>query len=248
MNPLNDLEDAGLLILQADGLIDEEHGFGYPISQRLNELNILSKIVNVSHNTDILNELPKKPLILSGGMTEVTADIDWINELKSFILGIIERNRNTQSQKQPILGICFGAQIIAECYSKGSVFFLEDPEIGVSNIVLARPEHPLFKDIKSEFPAYAFHYNQIWSEDITILSDQHYKGHHFIQAFEIQDGLAFGVQFHPEFKQNQMLKLYQTYELLIGELGFDLKPVIESLPEVTGNHLILRNFFDFFCK
>ncbi len=248
MDPSNNLEEIDIIILQADGLIDEKNGYGYPIQNRLNELEITSQIVDIAHNTDILNDLPLKPLIISGGMTEVTSDIDWIIELKSFVRNVIRDNKKNKKQNQPVFGICFGAQIIAECYSEGSVLYLEDPEIGISTISLATPDHPIFKEFEREFPAYSFHYNQIWSEDVTILSDHHHKGHHFIQAFEVPNGKALGVQFHPEFKQNEMLKLYQTYEVLIGDLGFDLRPVIESLPPVSGNHLVLRNFYEFYCR
>ncbi|MHA1905724.1 MAG: type 1 glutamine amidotransferase [Candidatus Thorarchaeota archaeon] len=243
-----ELEEVDVIILQADGLIDEKNGYGYPIQKRLTELEIKSNIVEIANRTEILTELPQKPLIISGGMTEVTADIDWISELKSFVRTLIQDNQNNKSRRQPIFGICFGAQIIAECYRRGSVRYLEDPEIGVSNISLTKPQHPLFKGFEVRFPAYSFHYNQIWSEDVTILSDHHHKGHHFIQAFEVPNGLTFGVQFHPEFKQDEMLKLYQIYEQLIGNLGFDLRPVIESLPEISGNHLLLRNFYESYCK
>jgi len=247
MVSVKDFDATDVIILEADGLIDQEHGYGTPIHRRLQESDINSMIFPVQENVDRLGDLPSRPMILSGGMTEVTADIEWIRDLKSFILEIIKSNREDPSAVRPVFGICFGAQIIAECYRKGSVRYLDDPEIGISNITLDRPEHPLFKGMPHVFDAYSFHYNQIWSEDVTIISNHVHKGHHFLQAFEVPDAHAFGVQFHPEFKQSEMLKLYKTYESLIADLGFDLRPVIETLPEITGNHLILKNFIDAYC-
>ncbi len=239
------LEESDVIILEADGQIDGTHGYGTPIHDALTEHKITSSILSISHSTEVLQKLPKKPLILSGGMTEVTTDIDWIRELKSFVLDIISQNQQTgQKERQSILGICFGAQIIGECYDKGSVTYLDDPEIGVSRIILDVENHPLFSGFSKEFDAYSFHYNQIWSDKVTVLSQQLHKGHQFIQAFEIPDASVFGVQFHPEFSHDQMTTLYKTYRKLIRELGFDLQPIIDTLPPISGNRLLLKNFYD----
>lgn len=242
MSESNGIDAAEVLILEADGLIDETHGYGYPISRRLEELEIRSEKISIAGRTDRLRRLPKKPLIISGGMTEVTSDIGWIRELKRYIRNLIKSNRTPPAQ--PVLGICFGAQIIAECMDEGSVRYLDDPEIGVSDIELDRPEHPLFRGFPQLFPAYSFHYNQIWSDCVEIISDHYHRGHHFIQAFEVPGSYAYGVQFHPEFRQDEMLRLFETYATLIAELGFDLAPVIRDLPEVEGNERIFRNFID----
>jgi GMP synthase (glutamine-hydrolysing) len=206
-----------------------------------------SEIVHIARNTEILSNLPKKPFILSGGMTEVTADIDWIKDLKLFISRVIKRNQQNHEDAQPILGICFGAQIIAECYDEGSVRFLEDPEFGISRIRLENEEHPLFKGFEDEFDAYSFHYNQIWSDNLRVLSKHKHKGHVFLQAFEVPEATAFGVQFHPEFNYDQMTRLFETYHELILEFGFDLKPIISNLRKIEGNETILYNFINEYC-
>ncbi|MFW9844365.1 MAG: type 1 glutamine amidotransferase [Candidatus Thorarchaeota archaeon] len=223
------------------------NGYGYPISKRLNSFGVKHEIIPIAENTSILPELPKKPLILSGGMTEVTANVDWINDLKAYISQIIKQNQENPRNMQPILGICFGAQIIAESYRKGSVRFLEDPEFGLSRIVLEDNDLPIFKGFENEFDAYSFHYNQIWSTDFQILSKHKHMGHEFLQAFEVPDSTVFGVQFHPEFTREQMIRLFNTYQNLILEFGFDLQPIIDDLENIKGNEKILRNFIDEFC-
>ena len=241
MGSLNDLDAAEVIILEADGLIDDKHGYGTPIHRRLQESGIKSKIFPVQENIDELDSLPAKPLILSGGMTEVTADIAWILKFKKFILDIITKNQES-GPIQPVFGICFGAQLIVEAYSPGSVRYLDDPEIGTSKITLDIPEHHIFKGISGQFDAYSFHYNQIWSDDVTVISDHLHKGHTFIQAFEIPNGHAYGVQFHPAFSYDEMKTLFMTYKQLIKELGFDIEPIIQTLPILSGNERILLNF------
>ena len=242
-------EQSDVIILEADGLIDSSNGYGTPILQALEDNGISASLVPIAHNTDVLQNLPKKPLIISGGMTEVTADIDWIRELKSFILSIIKSNQQSKyNHRQAIMGICFGAQIIAECYRKGSVTYLDDPEIGVSRISLDVENHNLFAGFSKVFDAYSFHYNQIGSDDVTVLSQHLHMGHRFIQAFEIPDASTVGVQFHPEFTHQQMSRLFETYRELIRDLGFDLQPIIDTLPPISGNRQILKNFYKAYCE
>ncbi|MBD3404702.1 MAG: hypothetical protein GF411_01045 [Candidatus Lokiarchaeota archaeon] len=241
----SEIEKADIFVLQADGKIDSTHGYGYPIQQRFSEHDIHVVIVHFADNVDILDELPKKPLVISGGMTEVTADIDWIRDSKAWFLDLIKENQSLDKEnRQPVFGICFGAQLLIEAYAKGSVRFLEDPEIGVSRVKLDRPEHPIFRGISNEFDAYSFHYNQIWSNEVTILSQHKHMGHHFIQAYEIEGSSVMGVQFHPEFKQEEMKTLFTTYKDLIANFGFDLEPTINNLPKIKYPHRILLNFYN----
>ncbi len=231
----------GVVIIEADGKIDDLNGYGTPIFRRLREMGIGAKIIPLENNADILKQLPPRPLIFSGGMTEVTADVDWIIQAKEIIQDIIKQNQRGDGPKYPMFGICFGAQLIAEAYSPGSVSFLEDPEIGVSRIELSH-QHELFKGFKNSFDAYSFHYNQIWSEDLHPISISYHKGHRFLQSFEIPDAMTYGVQFHPEFKYEEIIMLFRFYKKLIAELGFNIQPVIESLPELSNNWTILENF------
>jgi GMP synthase (glutamine-hydrolysing) len=158
----------------------------------------------------------------------------------------MKANRKTKEEEQtPILGICFGAQIITESFHRGSVFFLDEPEIGYSNITIHSPNHFLFDNLPTNFDAYAFHYNQIQSEDITIISKHKMENTYFVQAFEISDTSCYGVQFHPEFVYEEMKALLQRYRRLISNLNLRVKPIIENLP-ILDNSIILKNFVEEF--
>ena len=240
-----ELTKTDIIILEADGKIDEKNnGYGYPIKNRLAEMDIDSKIISLIDNSNHLDELPIKPLIFSGGMTEVTKNVDWINQSKNFIKKKIEESKNNKGI--PIFGICFGAQLIAETYKKGSVMYLDTPEIGISKIILNKTNHKLFKGFKKEFDAYSFHYNQIKTKDFSILSSTKIIHNEFIQVFEIPNTAIFGVQFHPEFKINEIKTLIRTYKDLVRNLGHDINNIIEKLPEIENNWQILKNFYNYF--
>jgi GMP synthase-like glutamine amidotransferase len=242
-------QEADVIILEADGLIDKTHGYGFSILKRLNEFNIKPALVSIVDNAEALYQLPKRQLIFSGGMTEVTADVDWVTEAKKFVSEVVMNNKDMDlNDRTPIFGICFGAQLIAEALVPGSVTYLEDPEIGISTISLDFSKHNLFNGLQRTFDAYSFHYNQIKPGGLESLSSHTHMGHQFLQAFEISNASVFGVQFHPEFRQSEMKKLLDTYRTLIGELGFDVNPIIADLPEITDTSLILKNFYEFYGK
>ncbi|MBD3230454.1 MAG: hypothetical protein GF329_19900, partial [Candidatus Lokiarchaeota archaeon] len=185
------ISETDIIILEADGKIDDKNnGYGMPIKKRLSEMGINSKIISLAENSEYLDRLPNKPMVISGGMTEVTKNIDWINHSKRFIKKKIKDNQSNKSIT--LLGICFGAQLIAESYEKGSVTYLDTPEIGISKIVLNKSEHKLFDGFKKEFNAYSFHYNQIKPENFSVISSSNIEDNIFIQVFEIPNTKIFG--------------------------------------------------------
>ncbi|MFQ5819569.1 MAG: type 1 glutamine amidotransferase [Candidatus Heimdallarchaeota archaeon] len=242
------LQNADVIVLEADGKIDEnENGYGHVIVKRFADFNINAFLFSLVEQPQKLENLPPKPLILSGGMTGVTTDIDWVIKARELIYKTIKSNQKCGRDNHiPIFGICFGAQLIAECYSKGSVRYLDNPEIGVSRITLDFPSHPLFNGLKKQFNAYTFHYNQIQSQDVSILSSHQYNNNQFIQAFEIPNASTFGVQFHPEFAYEEMITLLRTYKNRIKNLRFKVETIIKTLPRISKNSFILKNFYSHF--
>ena len=241
------LQDADVIILEADGSINEYgQGYGSVIRTRFASFNVNAILVSLVDPPSPLAELPPKPLILSGGMTEVTADIEWVQNARTFIYNTIKANlQDVREQAVPIFGICFGAQLIAECYSPGSVFYLDEPEFGISQITLESPAYPMFQGVNKEFTAYAFHYNQIKTQNVSILSYHHIGKTNYIQAFEIPQASTFGVQFHPEFHQSEMKALLRTYKDLIHDLNLNVDQIINHLPRID-NSIMLQNFYAHF--
>ena len=239
------LETAEVIVLEADGSIGGGQGYGTPIIRRLSELGITAAKVRLEDGRSAINGLPPIPLIISGGMTEVTSDVGWLNDAKEFVKQRMDANRNSDpGRRVPVLGICFGAQLIAECYHPGSVLYLDDPEIGVTGVPLEDPGHPLFDGYGERLRAYTFHYNQICSEELTALSTHSFKGHRFLQAFELPEAHFYGVQFHPDFIFPEFYLLLETYGGLMEELGLAARKIISSLGEIPSNARLLLNFVE----
>ena len=243
-------QETDLIILEADGKVNNEKGYGYLVKKRLEEYGIKSEIFSIVNEAHKLPDLPLKPMIISGGMTEVTADVKWVNLTKRFIGELITKNQSLpKEERTPVMGICFGAQLISESYQKKTVKYLDDPEVGASNITLSLEDHPLFEGFSKEMMVYAFHYNQIIvTKKVKVISKHEINENAFLQAFEVPEGSAYGVQFHPEFTYEEMLELLTYYEELVKELDLNVVKIKEELPEIEHNGIILKNFYEMNSK
>lgn len=246
---LNGFFNTDIIILEADGKVDSNHGYGYLLHKRLQEFDINSHLLSLPQNANQLEQLPPKPLIISGGATEVTASVDWVVKSRDFIYKKLQDNINVESANRiPILGICFGAQLIAESFSKGSVTVSKEPEIGVTSVKLETSSHPLFRGYKHQyFDAYTFHYNQIGLKDFIALSIDSDHTMDFIEVFEIQGSSCFGLQFHPEFEYDEFVTLMETNKEVISAIGRNSDSIIKSIRDIPSNAIILKNFFNY-CK
>jgi GMP synthase-like glutamine amidotransferase len=240
----NDSKEVDVIILEADGKIDEKHGYGYLIDKHLKSFGYSTTIFPMEKRFQKYNQLPKDiPIIVSGGMTEVTSDKNWIQASRRYIRNIILNNQKSKpKQRQPLFGICFGAQLIAESFHPGSVQYLDNPEIGLTTVKIAL-EHPLFKGFPKEFQGYTFHYNQILPLDtFRLLSVFEHCNHRFIQVFEIPNSSSFGVQFHPELELKNFHQLMKTYQQLLHELGMNYNEILEHVISIPSTTKLLQNF------
>lgn len=237
-------KEVDVIILEADGKIDEKHGYGYLIDKHLKSFGYSTRIFPMEKRFQKYNQLPKDiPIIISGGMTEVTSDKNWIQASRKYIRNIILNNQKCkQKQRQPLFGICFGAQLITESFHPGSVQYLDDPEIGLTTVKIVR-EHPIFKGFPNEFQGYTFHYNQILPLKVfSLLSVFKHCNHQFVQVFEIPNSSSFGVQFHPELELTNFNRLMKTYRQLLHKLGMNYKEILEQVTNIPSTCKLLHNF------
>ena len=226
-----------LLILEADGAVDnKEHGWGHWLCKQTEKLGYSPVMVSLRDNAAKLHRLPRIPTIISGGMTEVTSNHTWIQQARQFIRECAGEN------SRAVLGVCFGAQLIAEGLYPGSVSFLEKPELGIVQIRRMEEHAPLLEGFPRQFPAFAFHYNQIQCAGLTTYSVNPDQQFPFLQAFRVPGKKLYGVQFHPEMEAGAFRLLIETYRDLLIELGQDPDDILTSLKPVPSNRKLLENF------
>jgi GMP synthase (glutamine-hydrolysing) len=138
-----------------------------------------------------IRQNPPKGIILSGGPVSVYEDQAPVCDKKIFKLGI------------PILGICYGAQLITQV-SRGKVIKTSQAEYGRVNVILNKQE-----DIFYEFPdsATCWMSHQDLVENIppnfeVIARSENTK----VVAMANKEKKIYGVQFHPEVSHTPLGK------------------------------------------
>lgn len=137
----------------------------------------------------------------------------------NWLLPEIEWLRRADEQQVPVLGICFGGQLLARVHG-GSVGRAPRPEIGWASIWTDRPE------IVSAGPWFQFHYDR-WVVPPDALEIA--RNAMASQSFILRRNLA--VQFHPEL----------TPEGLLGWIDNNGRALIEADgqdPDVMYQHMV----------
>jgi glutamine amidotransferase len=175
-----------------------------------------------------------------GATVEVTSDHDRVRAADAVVLpgvgafpkameairrlGLDELVHERRDAGVPILGICLGMQLLFESSSElggaeglgllgGTVEPLDArglkvPQIGW-NEVRWRPEKQLGRDLGSGTAMYHVHSFAVSPSDERVIAGTATYGTEFISA--VEDGLLFGVQFHPEKSSRDGLRLLETF-------------------------------------
>ena len=156
----------------------------------------------------------EKPLLsddavwfIMGSRYSAYSDLDWIKSLeKQLQIGI--------QNKIPMLGICFGHQVLCQALGAKVVKNRNGWEIGSAKMGLTEKglESSLFDGFEDSFCAYESHQDVVVDlpSNIDILAYNNYG----IQSFSFSDHI-YGVQFHPEFNF-EVMKAY--YDIRVNSL------------------------------
>lgn len=152
-------------------------------------------LVRRAPDQDLPRNLKFDALVISGSMTSCLETKEaWVAPLDVFVTEQI-------TNKRPVLGVCYGHQVIARCLFKMNgmeprLGKSKDAELGWQTIRVTK-ENPLFQGLPSTFVTYESHYEEV-SEippGTTVFAD---SSRCEIQAFALENAPIFGIQFHPE--------------------------------------------------
>ena len=168
--------------------------------------------------------------IITGSPRSVYDELDWMLDMEDKI-------RNAQHHNKPVLGICFGHQLIAKSFGGRVEFNPQGWELGAYPIELT--ERGLKSRILSGFNNHPIVY-QSHGDCVIVLPENavelalNNKGN---QAFTIHENM-YGVQFHPEFSWD-IIKKYVSVRSASGVIVDD-----PSVPESNQGKAALHNFID----
>ncbi len=154
------------------------------IARRVRECNVYSTIVSFATPASEIAVLQPKGLILSGGPSSVYAPDAPLPDRAIFDLGA------------PILGICYGAQLMAQ-FLGGKVERGQKREYGKGALTVKDPSSALFAGLPESLQIWNSHGDKLTSlpkgfKSVAASDNSEYA------AIEDRRRKFFGVQFHPE--------------------------------------------------
>lgn len=160
------------------------------IARRIRELNVYCEIQPYTLSLAQIKTIAPNGIILSGGPASVYEAESPKIDTKLFELGI------------PILGICYGMQLMAALLTGGKVQPAIEREYGHAPLQVLDASEPLFDGLPAQFSAWMSHGDRIDTLPIgfqTIAETENAP----VAAMANSDRAFYGLQFHPEVEHTR---------------------------------------------
>ncbi len=178
--------------------------------------------------------------VITGSHDMLTENTEWMQQTQEWIPHAIAAGL-------PMVGICFGHEIMAQAFG-GSVDYRPDGmEIGTVPISLTdqAKDDPLFSQLPAVFPGHVVHSQSALKlpEEAVLLASSARDAH---QAFRIGKH-AWGVQFHPEFDAKAILFYARNLEEKLVEQKQDVDAIVDSVEETPISAGLMPLFVEY-CR
>ncbi len=174
-------------------------------------------------------------VVISGAHAMITDELPWMLRLSDWTARVV-------AAQVPLLGICFGHQMLARALGGKVDFHPLGREIGSVAIErhAAAVSDPLFADMPAHFHAHAVHAQSVRKlpKGATLLAGNAFEPTH---AFRV-GGCAWGVQFHPEFNAARMSLYLDHFAPALQAAGQDAASIRAGLIETPESAGLLRRF------
>lgn len=176
-------------------------------------------------------------IIITGSVNEVYENTNWMEKTKNFVKKIIEK-------KIPLLGVCFGYQLVAQMFGGKVERNPKGREIGTCLISLENEaiKDDLFLNIPKKFKVQESHVSAV-----TVLPKKAIRlaGNNYgTQAFRIKNQKIWGVQFHPEVTPDDLKKVIKFRQNILLSEGLDARKIYAEVTLTKDAQKILQNFLN----
>ena len=211
-------------------IVDYGGQFTKVIDRRIRELCVETVVVGREHNAKDLAQYGA--LVLSGSPDSVTSENVTQNDRDIFALGI------------PILGICYGMQLMNFIYG-GSVGAKSIREDGQDSISISLEHSKLFHGLSTSEKVLLTHGDSVdeLAEGFTATAK---SKNEIVVAIENLEANLYGVQFHPEVDLTENgQKIFENFLFRISGLtkNFSLEDreqiAIQHIQELVGDNHVL---------
>lgn len=192
-------------------------------------------ICQVVEGERIQSLLDYDAIIMSGSPASATDEEGWIYHEIDLVL-------RADQEGIPVLGVCFGAQLLARAYyGKGAIRSSDIPEFGWQPVERVG-EDVLFTDVPHRFVSYQFHMEEVCpQDDMKILARNDASDVH---GYRVSDKLAWGLQFHLEVTPSEGRDLLESRKDVYRPLGFEFDTLMENAQPNEASEQLFHNFIE----
>lgn len=177
-------------------------------------------------------------VVITGSHAMVTDNLPWSVAIENWIPSLLDADI-------PLLGICYGHQLLARAAGGEVGYHPHGKEIGTVEVELlpAAALDLLFQNLPGPFLAHATHAQTVLRlpPGATRLAGNSFEPNH---AFAL-GGCAWGVQFHPEYSAAIMRGYIQAQARSLETAGKAVVALLAGVTETPAAAAVLRNFATF---
>ena len=202
------------------------------IARKLRESGVYTEVVPYKEDIEAIKARNPKGIILSGGPASVYAKDAYKPNEEIWNLGL------------PILGICYGMQLITQHFG-GEVVPANHHEYGKAKLHIIKEDSPIFKDVSQDSIVWMSHSDRAERlpqgfEAIGVSENSPYA------AIANEDKKIYAFQFHPEVHHSvegtKMLKNFAKHICRVEStwnMGSFAKEKIKEIQKQVGNKKVL---------
>lgn len=174
-------------------------------------------------------------VIVTGSAAMVTDRDDWSEYTAAWLCKAIEAST-------PILGICYGHQLLAHALGGVVDYHPRGREMGTKRIhrTRAADNDELFSAVPGNFPVHTTHMQSVLQlpQGAEVLAWNSFEAHHAVRFAP----RTWGVQFHPEFTTESMAHYIRIRSEALKNEGMDPQQLRAEIEETAESAALLRRF------
>ncbi len=192
-------------------------------------------VVNADHGDGLPSPDSCSGAIITGAHCMVTDNLPWSLAIEAWIQTIV-------AAQIPLLGICYGHQLLGRAMGGRVDYHPQGREVGTFDVRLRSEcrEDLLFSGLPTQFPVHTTHSQSVLAlpPGAVLLAENDFEAHH---AFRLGP-CAWGVQFHPEYDSRIMRDYILAQANSLTDAGRNLDTLLSAVRETPDASSVLQKF------